>query len=245
MAEVFFDNPPILAGDEQAQLKQLQRYLSTVSDKLNTALMTITIEQMAPETQQVIREAGGEKTQEQYEGLKTMIVKTAEVVRNEMDEIRTHLESNYEALSSDYGTFKENFTQDVTATATGVLQSFGYEQRISSMESTTGEMLTKLNSYIFMGVVRYENGLPVTGIAIGDGHITNDDGTIDTGNQMATFTAKKLSFYQNGIELAYFSNNVMHIANAEVTQSMKMGNHYWKVLQPSGALALIAGEASV
>ena len=85
MAEVFFDNPPILIGSESDQLKQLQRYLNTVSDKLNSALMTITIEQMAPETQQVIREATGEKAQSKYEGLKTMIVKTAEVVRNEID----------------------------------------------------------------------------------------------------------------------------------------------------------------
>lgn len=245
MAEVFFDNPPILIGSESDQLKQLQRYLNTVSDKLNSALMTITIEQMAPETQQVIREATGEKAQSQYEGLKTMIVKTAEVVRNEMDEIRTHLESNYEALSEDYGTFKENFTQDVTETAQGVMRQFGYDSRISSIESSTSELITRLNSFIYMGVIRYESGLPVTGIAIGDGHITNTDGTINTGNQMATFTANKLSFYQNGIELAYFANNVFHIANGEVTQSMKMGNHYWKVLQPSGALALIAGEATV
>ena len=90
--------------------------------------------------------------------------------------------------------------------------------------------------------IRYENGLPVTGIAIGDGHITNDDGTIDTGNQMATFTANKLSFYQNGIELAYFANNTFHIDRGEVMKSMKMGNHTWKVLA-SGALALVAGEA--
>lgn len=242
MAEVFFDNPPVLEGSEKDQLLQLQRYLNTVSDKLNTALMTITIEQMAPETQAVIRSAAGEQTQSRFEGLKQMIVKTAEIVRHEMDEIRYHLEDNYEALSSEFGTFTENFTQNVTETAQGVLREFGYDARIDAIEETTGVLEANLKSYIFMGVIGYEDGLPVTGIAIGNGEgaITNDDGTLNSDYQTATFTANKLTFYQNGIELAYFANNVFHIESGEVTSSMKMGNHFWKVLT-NGALALIAG----
>lgn len=242
MAEVFFDNPPVLEGSEKDQLLQLQRYLNTVSDKLNTALMTITIEQMAPETQAVIRSAAGEQTQSRFEGLKQMIVKTAEIVRHEMDEIRYHLEDNYEALSSEFGTFTENFTQNVTETARGVLREFDYEARIESIESETGTLKADLKSYIFMGIIGYENGEAVTGIAIGNGKgsITNEDGTLNTANQTATFTANKLTFYQNGIELAYFANNVFHIESGEVTSSMKMGNHYWKVFTDH-SLALIAG----
>ena len=53
----FFDNPPTLSGQERQQLEQLHRYLQTMSDKLNNALMTISIEQMTPETQQEIRRA--------------------------------------------------------------------------------------------------------------------------------------------------------------------------------------------
>ena len=34
MAEVFFDNPPVLSGNSEDRLRQLQSYLSTMSGKL-------------------------------------------------------------------------------------------------------------------------------------------------------------------------------------------------------------------
>ena len=43
MAEVFFDNPPVLNGAEKEQILQLQRYLNAMSEKLNIALMDISI----------------------------------------------------------------------------------------------------------------------------------------------------------------------------------------------------------
>ena len=53
MADVFFDNPPILRGQAEEQLQQLYSYLGIISNQLNEALMTISIDQMTPETQTV------------------------------------------------------------------------------------------------------------------------------------------------------------------------------------------------
>ena len=242
MAEVFFDNPPILNGDEKQQLTQLQRYLGAMSDKLNHALMTITIEQMAPETRQVITEAE-EKATQQAQGLKALIVKTAEIVRHEMEEIRVTLQDNYEALSSQFGTLETNLTNELALTAAGVQQNFSYIETIQENEEGYNTFINKYQSHIYVGVIGYnqDTGAPITGISIGE-DVTSANGTLNVDKQMATFTAEKLSFFQNGIEVAFFAKNVFYIANGEVTRSMKMGNHTWKVLT-GGALALVAGEA--
>ena len=131
MAE-FFDSPPILLGQESEQLRQIYGYLAAMSDKLNTALMTITIEQMAPETRETISKAA-EGTEKQYNSLKSMIVKTAEVVRHEMDEISTRLEDQYTALSDQFGTYERNLESTITATAEGILQQYGYSERIAGL----------------------------------------------------------------------------------------------------------------
>ena len=230
MADVFFDSPPVLQGDEKGQLLQLQRYLMAMSDKLNLALMDITIEQMAPETRQTITQTK-ETNEKQYETLKSMIVKTAEIVRNEMTEITARLESNYEALSSQFGTYERDLENTITATAEGILQEYDYEERISGLENGTDAFYRRINQYIFSGLVDEANGK--YGIAIGENvtaYDANGNPYLNTNRKTATFTMDRLSFWQGTVELAYFSNQVFHIAQGEVTQSMKMGNHTWKVL---------------
>ena len=51
MANVFFDGPPALAGSDEAKLQQLYSHLGILSNKLNEALMTISIEQLPAEVQ--------------------------------------------------------------------------------------------------------------------------------------------------------------------------------------------------
>ena len=240
MAEVFFDNPPELAGREEDQLRQLQRYLSAMSDKLNQALMTITIEQMTPEAREAI--SGAKETSEKnYTSLKTMIVKTAEVVRHEMDEITARLQDEYEALSDQFGTYQRNLTSQITATANGILQQYGFEERITGLENDTESFQRRINQYIFSGLVDEVNGK--YGIAIGE-NVTAYDAQgnqyLNTARKTATFTMDELAFWQGETKLAYFSDHVFHIANGEVTDSMKMGNHTWKILS-DGSMGLISG----
>jgi len=240
MAEVFFDSPPALQGKEEDQLRQLQRYLMAMSDKLNAALMDVSIEQMAPEVKTTITTAQ-ETTAKNYETLKSMIVKTAEVVRHEMDEITAHLEDNYEALSSQFGTYERNLDSTITATAEGILQEYRFQERITGLEEDTGSFERRINQYIFSGLVDEVNGK--YGIAIGE-NVTAYDAQgnpyLNTERKTATFTMDELAFWHGETKMAYFSDNVFHIAQGEVTSSMKMGNHTWRVMT-GGALGLISG----
>lgn len=240
MASEFFDNPPTLIGNEEDQLRQLYRYLNAMSDKLNQALMTITIEQMAPEAQETISRAA-EGNQQQYNSLKSMIVKTAEVVHHEMDELRAHFDDDYQALSAQFGTYERNLNSTITATAEGILQEYGYSERITSLENETENFERRINQYIFSGLVDEVNGL--YGIAIGENvtaYDANGNPYLNTARKTATFTMQELAFWQGETKIAYFSDHVFHISRGEVTDSMTMGNHTWKVMS-DGSMGLIAG----
>ena len=239
MAKTFFDDPPVLRGEAEEQLAQLYSYLMTMSNNLNTALMDITIEQMAPETQEQIRTERTEELDKQYTGLKSIIIKTAEIVRTEMDEIRTTLTARQQAISDQFGSLETQLTNQITATAEGLNQAFDYIEILSD-EAETGEVFrSRFSQYVNVGVIRYDQGRPITGIAIGE-NITNTDGTINQNNRMATFTMDRLSFYQNGTEVAYFANNKFYITNGEIGNTLKIGNHMFKKLS-DGAMALVAG----
>ena len=239
MANVMFDNPPILNGAEEAQLQQLYAYLSTMSTKLNEALMSITIEQMTPEARTEIREGSAQQRTQQEKTLKSLIVKTAEIVRTEMDEIRTTLNGQVQALSEQFGSFEQDMTATITATANGILQDYHFEERIQGLEATDAAgFIRKINQYVFCGLVDSVNGK--YGIAIGE-NVTAADGTMNAAGRKATFTMDELAFYEGDTKVAYMSNNTFNITNGEIKKTLKMGNHTWMKLS-DGSLALLAGS---
>ena len=238
MDNVFFDNPPQLSGKPEQQLLQLYNHLFHLSNKLNDAFVEVSIQEKAAEEQ---RQAGAAEAEEQqktdsdFYKAKALILKTAEIVRTEMTEIRTTLTTSVSALSEQFGEYQASLEQTITATAEGILQQFNIEERISGVESDTEEFLRKTSQYIYSGLL--DANTLTYGIAIGY-NVTNDDGTLNNGNKMATFTADRLSFYQNGAEVAYFSDNVFYIAKGEITDSLKIGNFMWKRFS-NGSLGLM------
>ena len=235
-SNTFFDNPPVLRGTEKDQLEQLQRYLASMSEQLNYALMSISIEQMTEEAQAEVRTSQAEAVA-QTAGLKEMIVKTAQIVRHEMDELSTRLTDSYVALSDQFGTYERNLDTRISATAQGVMQNYHFDERITAVDSKTESFKRQISQFIFTGIVDEVTGK--VGIAIGE-NVTQQDGTLNTTNRMATFTMDEMAFWQGNTKLGYYKNNMFHIAQGEVTDSFKMGNHTWKILT-GGSIGLISG----
>lgn len=239
MAEVFFENPPIPNGTAEDQLRQLYNHLFKVSNQLNEALMTISVDQLAPDVKKVISNGAKaeETTQKNTEALKSLIIKSAEVVRSEMEEVRTTLESHYTELSEQFGTYQEDIEARFRATATGISQNYDMIQTVQAAGDENATVLRKLNGSIFSGILDTNTG--EVGIAIGY-NVTNNDGSLNQANKMATFTADRLTFYINEIPVAWFGNRVFHITDGEVTGSMRMGNFIWKILS-NGSMGLMKG----
>lgn len=243
MPDVFFDNPPVLQGDEKTQLRQLSGYLYSISSKLNEAMMTVSIQEAQLERQikqQTTATPSGqqEESTQIYDTLKSLIVKTAEIIRTEMEEISTNLHSETEAISEQFGKLEENIDLTMRATAEGVLQDYHYSETVTDTRTNT-EFRTKTNQYIFTGLL---NDNPVEyGIAIGEGVTAYDsDGNpyLNQNAKVATFTMNKLAFWQGNTELAYFSSGRFYIANGEITGTLTIGNYTWKAMADQSMVLL-------
>ena len=238
MAEVFFDNPPVLSGNTETKLTQLYNQLFVMSTKLNEAFMQVSIQERQAVVQKATaaaKESEEQLTDDEFIKLKSLIIKNAEIVRTQMDEIRARLSTEITAISDQFGEYQANLEAEITATAEGVLQDYHIEERITSVENETEDFIRQTSQYIFSGLL--DANTQTYGIAIGY-NVTNDSGQLVDANKMATFTADRLSFWLNDTEVAYFSNNVFHIAHGEVTDSMRMGSYIWKVFS-NGSMGLM------
>lgn len=212
---VVLPTPPMLQGNQTQQLQDVRHYLFRLVEQLNGSLNNLTEENFSPGTAQALTGAAGRNDdyQQTQADLKSLIIKNANEVRQTIEMLTTTLESEYLAIS-DFGTFREDMENTITATAAGL------EQRINTRSEVVDSFITATNGYIRQGVVGYDGATPIIGIAIGqDIRVTGakqtvggkEYETIDTSQNMSVWTTTKLSFYVNGSEVAYFANDALYV----------------------------------
>ena len=163
---------------------------------------------------------------ETFSSIKSLIIKSADIVQAYSDKITQTLEGKYVA-QSEFGTFSEETAQVLEQTSKEVEQLFSNLQRI---EST----LIGVNAYLRSGLLYYDaGGVPVYGLEVGQQ--TQVDGQT-VFNKYARFTAGKLSFYDaNDNEVAYISDYKLHITNVEVGGTLRQG-HFQDSTQADGSV---------
>lgn len=213
--------PNLTAPDTAGKLNQLQRYLYALVEQLNWELGTAS----APATPQTIA-APTPAPEETFSSIKSLIIKSADIVQAYGDKITQTLEGKYVA-QSEFGTFTEETAQTLEQTSKEVEQLFSNLQRI---EST----LIGVNAYLRSGLLYYDaGGVPVYGLEVGQQ--TQVDGQT-VFNKYARFTAGKLSFYDaNDNEVAYISDYKLHITNVEVGGTYRQG-HFQDSTQADGSV---------
>lgn len=213
--------PNLTATDTAGKLNQLQRYLYALVEQLNWELGTAS----APATPQTIA-APTPAPAETFSSIKSLIIKSADIVQAYGDKITQTLAGKYVA-QSEFGTFTEETVQVLEQTSKEVEQLFSNLQRI---EST----LIGVNAYLRSGLLYYDaGGVPVYGLEVGQQ--TQVDGQT-VFNKYARFTAGKLSFYDaNDNEVAYISDYKLHITNVEVGGTYRQG-HFQDSTQADGSI---------
>ena len=245
------ETPPVLSGGSQQQLRQLYGYLYRLSEHLNLALTQVNkTEQALPAAAK--EEARASAQANTYSELKSLIVNTAGIVRKELDAVSSRLQGEYESVSEEWGSFRENFQTTVTETARDVLRQYDYDGALQALnEQAAGFAQYRLQTegFIRQGFVELdEMGLPVLGIAIGQnltGQTVTIDGVnyeqFDGGQSCAFYTAEKVSFRVGGQEMAYVSNNKMFIRDIEVVGKAILGD--WMLTTHNGfAVKWIGGD---
>ena len=97
---------------------------------------------------------------------------------------------------------------------------------LNTVGTDFNDYTVKTSGYIRKGIVYYDNGIPVYGVAVGQNltaTVVDGEEVIDQRDFRATFTAKKLSFWQDDVEVAYISSNQLYISRAVVLHEVNLG----------------------
>lgn len=217
--------PNITGKSEAEQLMQVKSYLHQLAEQLNWALSTIESSTNGSNASAAdTPTAGAGKAQENevsfYE-LKSLIIKSADIVNSYYEQISKRLEGSY-ISQSDFGIYEEETAQEILANSTAIEQFYTDLQRITTEIEDVEHTLIEVNAHIKSGLLYYEDdGMPVYGLEIGQRTKIGDE---EAFNKYARFTAEKLSFYdQNGNEVAYISDRKLYIRHIQVIGSFTQG----------------------
>lgn len=240
--------PPTLVGTEAEQLVQMHRYLFRMNEMLNQAITTGNIQLQTVSAQQAKQSEVSESVSAdlvgQYNQAKALIIKTAHTVRSEMDRIVDELKSKYIAIS-EWGTYEENIRQEIEKTATGIVQEFDYDAKLEAIGTDFESYKIESRGYIQSGIIGYDDqNLPIYGIAVGQdlsSRTVTIDGVehqeIDMTRNLATYTADRITFWQNGVEAAYIASNLMTINKVKAIEGLQFGDD-WEISRTRGGFAI-------
>ena len=222
-----FPMPPAPRGSASEQLARQYAYLYQMAQQLNVALEgagAAAAVTNAPYAQATPAE------KEQYQTLKSLITRTAREVRAELDRVKLELEGEYVA-AGEFGTYLKKLNSTIEADAEGIAQYYRFvsdlKTNVDAVSAAFESYRADTGGYIRTGIVSYDGALPVYGVAVGqDLSVREVDGKpmVEPKHFRALFTAEKLSFWQDAVEVAYVSNNRLYISDITVRNTVALGS---------------------
>lgn len=218
--------PNITGATDAAQLQQLKNYLYTLVEQLNNTASAA----LPPTGAAVSGEAA--TPAETFASVKSLIIKSADIVDAYCDKLEKKLSGAYVA-QSEFGDYVRKTDATLTATATGLDQRYTHlEQVVAGLRS--GQQETA--GYIRTGLLYYagaEDGLPegtpVYGVEVGQ----QNGGDFC---RFGRFTAYGMTFFdENGIPAAQINRGQLKIGHGVVAASLTIGGFFDRV-QPDGSL---------
>lgn len=202
--------PSIAGKTTQEQLESMRRYLCGMAEQLNLADWSARA--ALTEIAQAI-DADGLSEEEKkttlsdYVALKSLIIKTADFAAANSEVWSAKLAGNYVA-ASDFGTYLEKTQLTIEGNSVGIKQLYDYTAGVNNAFSVNAQQ------YIKTGLLYYNDVTPVYGVGVGNIETTVTDGggrIVDrTKNELLTVTPKRISFWQEGLEVAYLSGKKLH-----------------------------------
>lgn len=204
--------PELSGGTTEQQVRQLQSYLYSLASQLQFAFENVSREQ--EQVRQAQAEAREKTPVQTFAALKSLIIKSADIVESYSREIERRLEGKY-VVQSQFGTYAQQTEQKIRENAEGIVQSFRNVQQLLSTVQGVESAMVEINAYLRTGLLySREDGEDVYGLEIGQ-QTRRDD--VLRFQKFARLTADRLSFYdQNETEVAYISDYRLHITSAQV-----------------------------
>ena len=225
--------PNLTATTEKGQLEQIKSYLFQFAQQLDWALNNI--DKQATEATKKVEATTEQKNavelaQATFSEVKSLIIKSADIVNAYYEEISRRLDGEYVA-ESEFGKYKQETSATLTANSENVSILFDNQQTMQTNIDGLGEDIedigdvlvstdteTKIlgsQAWVKIGVLEYEaNGFPIYGMEIGQVN-TKRSGSADT--KFAQYRSDGVHLFdQNGTEVATIVSNKLNITNARV-----------------------------
>jgi hypothetical protein len=156
-----------------------------------------------------------EEAVDTFNSIKSLIIKSADIVQAYEETIRKDFSGEYVAVS-EFG----EYTKKTDAT---ILENSTSLTAVYESVETIGDEVKDTKAYIKRGELgTYKNGdlegKTAYGIAVGE--TTNGEY-----KGYAWFTASRLSFFDGEYEVAYISSNKLYIRNAVFLESIQLGQY--------------------
>ena len=233
--------PPYPTGTASQIAARQYSYLFQMAQQLNLALEAL-------ESGAAVQGQGGVQQgpsgnamaalQQQYENLRSQIVKTAEQVEKTTEALTAKLKEEYVA-QSEFGTYVQRLSAYLEANPEALTQYYGFcgdlQANVAAVDAAFTHYRLDTQGYIRTGIVSYEGDTPVYGVAVGQNLTTREvDGetVVEQNNFRAVFTARRLGFWQDDTEIAYLSDNRLYITDITVLSGLNVGK--WRMDSTSG-----------
>ena len=227
--------PPAPSGSPQQMAMAQYAYLFQMVQQLNLALGQLETGGAGTSSSGGGTAGGGGtgKDSRGYQELKSMIVKTAGLVKRQMDQLSARLEGEYVAVS-DFGSYVASLSAYLEANPEAVTQYYSFfsdlKADVEAVDAAFRHYKVDTEGYIRTGIVSYDGAVPVYGVAVGQDLVCREvDGeqVVEQNNFRAVFTATRLSFWQDATEVAYVSNNRLYITSITVLGGIGIGQ--WSI----------------
>lgn len=225
-----FRYPNITAGDAVSQLGQIRSYLHQLVDQLNVSAADTdkTVSEVRSQGAMLQKTASSLEAQTPkatFGSLKSLIIKSADIVDAYYDQISTKMVGEYTALS-EFGEFKQSTTNTLLANSESITNIYTNYQEI---KGSLNKYISETKAYIKTGLLDDDGkGNPIYGLEIGQENNSDNETNSDENVKFikyARFTSNQLTFYdQNDKPVAWISDQTLHITKAEI-QTMNLGDY--------------------
>lgn len=234
--------PPYPTGSAAQIAARQYSYLFQMAQQLNLALEALESGAAGKPQQGGVQQSPAGSAvaslQQQYETLRSQIIKTAEQVEKTTEALTAKLEEEYVAQSQ-FGTYVQRLSAYLEANPEALTQYYGFwsdlQANVEAVDAAFNHYRVDTQGYIRTGIVSYEGDTPVYGVAVGQNLTTREvDGetVVEQNNFRAVFTARRLGFWQDDTEIAYLSDNRLYITDITVLSGLNVGR--WRMDSASG-----------
>jgi len=232
---------PFPGGGEKSpeeQLRKFKSYLFQLGERLSVALEQLETQKERTEGAiAAIKSSALRDPTANFASIKSLIIKSADIVSAYSEEIDKRLSGKYVA-ESNFGVYKEQTDLEIKAASDEIKGMFSHLQSVEGTIAEIQNSMISVNAHIKTGLLAYgENGAPIYGMELGQ---KNEINGVQVFNKYARFTPDRLSFYDsNDIEVAYIGDYRLYITNAEIKGSLQLGSYH---VDTTNGLAFRWGE---